>query len=38
MAKVNPSQKPPNKTHKAWIIAQKEDGQVMTGQCTCKAG
>ena len=38
MAEVNPSQKSPNETHKAWIIVQKQDGQVMTGHCTCKAG
>jgi len=29
MAEVNPSQKSPSDTHKAWIIVQKEDGQVM---------
>ncbi|XP_065919203.1 uncharacterized protein [Dysidea avara] len=38
VAEVNPSQKSPSETHKAWIIVQKEDGQVMTGHCTCKAG
>ena len=38
MAEVNPSQKSPSDTHKAWVIIQKQDGQVMTGHCTCKAG
>jgi len=28
MAEVNPSQKSPSDTHKAWIVVQKEDGQI----------
>ena len=38
MAEVNPGQRSPSDTHKAWVVIQKEDGQVMTGHCTCKAG
>lgn len=37
-AKVNPSQKSAANPHEAWVIACKEDGQVMSGHCTCKAG
>ena len=38
MAEVNPSQKSPSDTHKAWVIIQKQAVQVMTGHCTWKAG
>ena len=38
MAEVNPSQKSPNNPHKAWVIIHKEDGQIMSGHCKCKAG
>ena len=38
MAEVNPSQKSPSDTHKGWVVIQKQDGQVITGHCTCKAG
>ena len=38
MAKVNPSQKPAANPHEAWVITCKEDGQVMSGHCTCMAG
>jgi len=36
MDEVNPSQKSPSDTHKAWVAIQKEHGQVITGHCTCK--
>ena len=38
MAKVNPSQKSAANAHKAWVITCKEDGQMMSGHCTCMAG
>jgi len=38
MAKVNPSQKSAANPHEAWVIVCKEDGQVISGHCTCKAG
>ena len=38
MAKVNPSQKSAANPHEAWVITCKEDGQVMSGHCTCMAG
>ena len=34
---VNPSQNAPTKCHHVWIITQ-EDGVVISGHCTCKAG
>ena len=36
-SQVNPSQNSPNKAHHLWIVLQ-EDGVVVTGHCTCKAG
>ena len=36
-AKVNPSQRSPNETLEAWIIA-KEDGKIISTHCTCMAG
>ena len=38
MAKVNPSQKSAANPHEIWVIACKENGQVMSGHCTCMAG
>ena len=38
MAKVNPIQKSAANPHEAWVITCKEDGQVMSGHCTCMAG
>ena len=37
-AQVNPSQKMPTIPHEAWVVVHKEDGQVLTGHCNCKAG
>ncbi|XP_065909342.1 uncharacterized protein [Dysidea avara] len=37
-ALVNPSQKTPDQAHKAWVILQKADAEVITAHCTCKAG
>lgn len=36
-ALVNPSQNSPDKAHSSWIIT-REDGQIITAHCTCKAG
>ena len=36
-SRVNPSQNSPDKAHKVWIVLQ-EDGVIVTGHCTCKAG
>ena len=36
-AKVNPSQKAPDKAHESWIIA-KPDGRIISAHCTCMAG
>jgi len=38
MAKVNPKQKSAANKRKAWFIVCKENGQVISGHCTCKAG
>ena len=38
MAKVNPKQKSAANKRKAWFIVFKENGQVISGHCTCKAG
>ena len=36
-AKVNPSQKSPDKPHQAWVVTHL-DGTVLSGHCTCMAG
>ena len=36
-AKVNPSQRSPDKPHEAWVNTQN-DGTVVNGHCTCMAG
>ena len=37
-ALVDPSQKTPDQAQKAWVILQKDNAEVITGHCTCKAG
>ena len=37
-ALINPSQKAPDQAHEAWVIVQKNDAEVKTAHCTCKAG
>ena len=38
MAKVNPSQRAPFNSHKAWVVIRNEDGAVVVGYCLCMAG
>ena len=38
MVKVNRSQKSAANPHETWVITCKEDGQVMSGHCTCTYG
>ena len=41
-ASVNPSPSPSQKSlsdpHEAWVIVHKENGQILSGHCKCKAG
>ncbi len=37
-AKVNPSQKSPDKPNESWVVVCKESGSIKTAHCTCMAG
>ena len=37
-AKVNPSQKDPNKHQENWIIVSKKTGTIKAAHCTCMTG